>query len=268
MQAYVELKLSWSLFNKAPEALSPDERSRLARTARRQADLEERILRSSQAAAIIVPASTVDNRLVEIRQRYPSPEDYEQDLERIGLGESGVMEAIARDLRMEAVLEKVASGVPELTSTEAEIFYHLNPVSFERPEARRLRHILLTFDHPAGKQTARQTLENLRPRVWRVEDFGAAALRHSQCPTALQQGEMGLVKRGQLYPELEPGAFALGEGEISAVLESPIGLHIFRCDQIFPAGKMEFDQVRERIVEKLTDQRRRQAQREWIESLA
>lgn len=268
MQAYLELKLSWELFKKAPETLSAPERSRLHSVATQQTGIEQRILKSAQAGGVVVPQATLATRIAEIRARYPSEDDYRDDLQRIGLDEPRLAEAVARDLRVEAVLDKIASAVPVATEVDAEIFYRLHPQAFERPEARRLRHILITFGNTDEKAQAQRQLENLRSTASTADAFGAAALRHSQCPTAMQGGELGIVKRGQLYAELEPAAFALAEGEISTVQESPIGLHILRCDQIFAAGQIDFAQVKGRIVEKLTDQRRRQAQKDWIEGLA
>lgn len=268
MQAYLELKLSWELFKKAPESLSAPERGRLEQVARRQTGIERRILKSPEAAGVVVPEATLSTRLAEIRARYRNDDDYHADLDRLGLGKAGLAEAVGRDLLVEAVLDRIAAAAPVANEVDAEIFYRLHPEAFERPEARRLRHILITFGSPAEKSAARQQLETLRGTARSPEAFGAAALRHSQCPTAMQGGELGVVKHGQLYAELEPAAFALAENDVSVVLESPIGLHILRCDQIFAAGKMGFDEVKARIVEKLTNQRRRQLQKEWIAALA
>ncbi len=55
----------------------------------------------------------------------------------------------------------------------------------------------------------------------------------------------GVVEQQQLYFKLEPAAFALSEGVISAVLESPIGLQ-------------PFTEVCGKIIERHSD---------WIESL-
>ena len=107
----------------------------------------------------------------------------------------------------------------------------------------------------------------MRSTVKNAQKFAEAALRHSQCPTALEGGKLGTVKRQQLYAELEPAAFALAAGEISAVLESPIGLHIIRCDEILPSGMLPFAEVRQRIIERLTDKRRSEAQKAWIKAL-
>lgn len=99
-------------------------------------------------------------------------------------------------------------------------------------------------------------LEMLRSTLKNAEKFAEAALRHSQCPTAMSGGELGIVKRQQLYPELEDAAFGLPEGQISEVLESQIGLHIFRCDEVLPFATRPFPEVEASIIERLTDERR------------
>lgn len=267
LQGYLELKLSWQLFQKAPETLSDPERNRLLEVAARQNTLEQRILASAEAATVVVPAATLAQRIAEVRQRYPSEDDFVHDLERSGLNEATLGEAVERDLRVESVLEKVASASEPVSAVDAEIYYRLHPEAFDRPEARQLRHILITYNNDKEKAKALAQLDQLRSTVKNAQKFAEAALRHSQCPTALEGGKLGTVKRQQLYAELEPAAFALAAGEISAVLESPIGLHIIRCDEILPSGMLAFAEVRQRIIERLTDKRRSEAQKAWIKAL-
>lgn len=267
LHGYLELKLAWELFQKAPEMLSEPERHRLSEIARKQDSIEHRILTSPQAAQVVVPATTLASRIAEIRQRYPSAEEFAHDMERCELNETSLSEAVERDLRVESILEKVASATPEVNAVDAEIYYRLHPEAFDRPEARRLRHILITFNSGKEKIKGLARLENLRSKLTSAEKFAEAALQNSQCPTAMEGGQLGIVKRQQLYAELEPAAFELVEGEISAVLESPIGLHIIRCDEILPSGMLSFDEACPRIIERLTDKRRRSAQRDWIKAL-
>lgn len=264
---YLELKLSWAVFNKAPDTLDGPEQEQLLTLVQRQNLLEQRILASTEAAHVVVPDATRNNRFDEIKARYSGHEDFVHDLARSGLNEDSLSEAIARDLRMEAVLDKVAADTPAATETDAEIYYRLHPKAFDQPETRQLRHILLTFSSPAERISAEACLVDLCHQNLSAEAFGQAALRHSQCPTAMDGGKLGTVKRGQLYAELEPAAFVLNENEVSTVLTSPIGLHIIRCDAIEPGGMMPFETVCQRIIEKLTDERKAAAQRSWIKSL-
>jgi peptidylprolyl isomerase/peptidyl-prolyl cis-trans isomerase C len=264
---YLELKLAHELFKKAPDTLSESELSRLGEIAGKQARLEQNILASAAAARVVVPVPTIETRLNEIRLRYASPDDMTADLERIGLDADKLAEAVERDLRIEAVLDKLASAVPPVTEVDADIYYRLHPEAFDRPEARKLRHILITFSNPIEKAIAAETLESLRSTGKNAENFSQAALRHSQCPTAMEGGKLGTVRRQQLFPELETAAFALAVDEVSCVLESPIGLHILRCDEILPFGMLPFADACPRILGKLTEKRRREAQRDWIRNL-
>lgn len=265
---YLDLKLSWELFRKAPEALSPVEQGKLSSVAARQALIEHHILASAEAAGVVVPAGTLATRLAEVRGRYPREEEFHADLDRLGLDAATLAAAIERDLRVEAVLEKVAADVPAVSRVEAEVYYRLHPEAFDRPEARRLRHILMTFSSPLEKIAVRQRLNGLRPTLADGEAFAAAALAHSQCPTALDGGTLGVVRRGQLFESLEPAAFSLLEGEVGEVLESPVGLHLVYCEEILPSGLLPFDEVSDRIVAHLDDKRRRNAQRDWIKRIS
>ena len=155
LQGYLELKLSWQLFQKAPETLSEPERDRLHEVARKQNSIEQRILASTAAANVVVPAATLAARVAEVRKRYPSEDEFAQDLERSGLNETSLGEAVERDLRVESVLEKIASATAPVSAVNAEIYYRLHPEAFDRPEARRLRHILITFDNAQEKSQSR-----------------------------------------------------------------------------------------------------------------
>jgi peptidyl-prolyl cis-trans isomerase C len=271
LNIYLKLKLSWELFKKAPETLSAPERSRVAKVAAQQNSIEQHILASPDAANVMVPSTTLATRLGEIRQRYANEAEFIDHLEYIGINESELQQAVERDLRVETVLEKVALDAEAVSAVDAEIYYRLHLDAFDRPEARRLRHILITFDHAQERAKATAQLEALRSTLKNAkkagDHFAAAALRHSQCPSAIDGGQLGIVKRKQLYPALETPAFMLSVGEISEVLESPMGLHLLRCDEIFPSGLLPFVEVEAKIIERLTDKRRRAVQRNWIKSL-
>lgn len=262
--SYLHLKLSLALFKKPPRALSQEESAHLLKVAQRQKRMESMILGSGEAAGVVLSEAEQAAHLREIRARYSKHEEFLADLYQNGLDESDLEDAIARDLRVEAVLEKIAARVPEVTREEAREYYQQHPDAFTRPETRHMRHILVTHQDAAQKKAARMLLETLRAQIKTKEDFAAAALKHSQCPTALREGVIGSVKRGQLFPELEAAAFALLEGELSLPLESPIGVHLLFCDAIFLSMTLEFEAVKERIIAHLTNERRQACQWEWI----
>ena len=98
-------------------------------------------------------------------------------------------------------------------------------------------------------------------------NFGELALRYSQCPTAVEGGQLGKVPPGLLYEELEPVLFRMAEGSVSQPLRSPLGYHLFLCERVIPAEHKSFAQARDKIIEFLADTRRSRAQRQWIKQL-
>ena len=72
---------------------------------------------------------------------------------------------------------------------------------------------------------------------------------------------------GHLYPAVDAALFALDEGTVSDIIESPVGFHLVLCERIQPARALAFNQVRARIHSALEQRRRRDAQRSWIAEL-
>lgn len=267
MNAYLELKLAWELYQRPPQQLAAAESIALDATAARQRQLEAKILATPEAAQALVTPAAVAARLAEIRARYTDEDSFNVDLSGIGLSPSGLEAEIARDLRIEGVLDRVAAHAPMATAVDAEIFYRVHIARFTQPERRTLRHILLTFANAAEKSAALALLNDLRTRIADADAFGNLAMKHSHCPTALEGGLLGTLTQGKLYAEIDAVAFALAPGALSAPVETEVGLHLLRCDAIQPALVPEFAAVRTRIFQALNESRRKAAQKSWIKSL-
>lgn len=269
--AYLVLKLAQSLFGKSPAALAHAERARVDQVARRQREIERRILAAPESAGVHLPAASVDTALAEIRSRYATREELDAALDAAGLDLGALRTSIERDLRFEAVLERVSARTPAPSDTDTEIFYLMHRDRFRRPENRTLRHILITIDDavPGSTRTAAYaTIAAIRARVIATPScFADEALRHSQCPSAVEGGLLGTVRRGQLFAELEPTAFSLPLGEVSDIVESPMGFHIIHCVAIEDDSVIPFAAVREKIRTALVESQRARAQKTWIRQL-
>lgn len=269
--SYLSLKLAHELFRKSPEALDPGERSRVDAVAARQQEIERRILATPNAALVVLPAASIDASLKDIRDRYADEADFEADLARSGLTADALRAAVERDLVVEGVLEQIAAGAAPVSEVDIEIFYLQHRARFERPELRTLRHILVTVndDLPgSSREAARAKIDAVRQRLAKdAGRFAEQALKHSECPTAMNGGLIGRVPRGKLYAEVEAPAFALAAGELSEVVESPLGFHVVLCEAIESAGPLRLTEVRERIRVRMTEMRRADLQKRWIAAL-
>jgi nitrogen fixation protein NifM len=156
----------------------------------------------------------------------------------------------------------------EVSETDVEIFYLLHRDEFQRPETRSLRHILIAIEESragSDRAPARRKIDNVRARLLKSpQRFTELAMRYSDCATGATGGSLGEVSRGQLPPSLEKVAFSLSAGELSRVVESPLGFHLIHCLSIKPPGEQPLSSVREKIRAFLVDSRRRATRREWI----
>ena len=268
---YLTLKLAQELFKKPPASLDLEEKMRVEQVARRQLKIEQRILATPEAASVILPVSSLRQAEAEIRGRYESDAEFVADLERSDLDRVSLMQAIERELKVETVLERVASQAVEVSDTDVELYYLLHRDRFRRPESRTLRHILITIneDLPGSDRAAAfARIDEICARLKKSpKRFGEQALKHSECPTAMNGGLLGTMKRGRLYPELEAVAFALESGIVSDVVESPLGFHVLQCVAIEASCELPFATVREKIRERITESRRESAQKAWIAGL-
>lgn len=270
--AYLVLKAAQKLYGKAPAALHDDELVRAQDMASRQRRLEASVLAAPEARDAMVPQATLDAALQEIRGRYAAEDEFAADLARNGLDEAGFATALEREMRVEAVLEKVGTQAGQVSDMDVEIYYQYHPEQFRRPETRLARHILVTINEGIPENTraaARQRIDEIAARLAKEpQRFEEQALKHSECPTALDGGKLGELPRGKLFPELDRALFELKTGEMSGVLESELGFHILRCDAVIEAGVLTFAQAKPHIRKLLEQKRKRACQQAWLKGLS
>ncbi len=269
--AYLALKAAQKIYGKVPDALSPADFERVQNMAQQQHKLEARVLTTPEARDVMVPHSTLEAAMQEIRGRYAGEEEFVSDLARNGLDESSFAAALEREMKVEAVLEKVATQAARVSDMDVELYYQYHPEQFRRPETRLARHILITVNESIAENTraeAGKRIAIIQARLTREpQRFEEQALKHSECPTALDGGKLGDLPRGKLFPELDKALFELKAGEVSGVLESELGFHVLRCDAITEAGVLDYDQAKPHIRKLMEQKRKRVCQQAWMKQL-
>ena len=268
---YLSIKLARRLFDKPLEALAAAELARVKQVAKSQSEIEALILATPEAAQVMLPESSIAANVQEIRGRYASDDEYQAELDRIGLDADSLRHAVKRDMVVEAVLDKVSARAAFVSDTEVEIFWFMHKDRFKRNESRVMRHILITINETLSgneRNVALEKIQTIRERLLKSPTrFAEQALKHSECPTAMNGGLLGAVGVGQLYPELDAAAFAMSEGAISEVVETEMGFHILLCDSISPAHLLPYAEAGVKIRAHLEQQRRSVCQKSWINAL-
>ena len=271
VRAYTEFRLSHAMFGRAPAELDEAQQAKVSGVARRQMRIENAILEADPARGVTVPPSSVDAAVEQLCGRYDDVESFAEALRSFGMDEAMLREALARQLRVESVLERVSSRVAAVSEMDVQLHYHLRREEMRQPERRQASHILITINPQFPENTPERALHRMteiRRRLLKdPKRFSEQALKHSECPSAMNGGVLGNFKRGQLFPALEAALFALPVGGLSEPVETDLGLHLVRCDVIEPEQIPSFAEAAPGIRANIESQRRAICQRAWVKDL-
>jgi len=191
-----------------------------------------------------------------------------QEARRAGLDATPEARATLAGLRREAlakVLEqRLEAALPPATDEQVEAFLRANVALVRRGERLSLRHVFkrVAGQAPAGERArVRAEVEALRQRAIQGDDFGHLAREHSDSETAKFDGQIAPQARGQLPASVEDVVWSLAPGEISGVVETPIGFHVFRLEARLPADELPADEQRAWARLRLRHQARAEARR-------
>jgi len=183
---------------------------------------------------------------------------FEKFLKDSGLTEQDYTRRLEDQMAVKKFVEATIASKISVTDAEAKAFYDANPTKFEHPEEVRLRTILVTVDPKADEkqvEAAKQRAELARRGVNLGEDMAQLAKTTSDDPSKARGGDIGWVRKGMLLPDLEAPVWALKPGELSPVIKSNLGFHIFKMEDRRLAGKFSFEEVKNRLLANLKNER-------------
>jgi peptidylprolyl isomerase/peptidyl-prolyl cis-trans isomerase C len=271
IEPYTLLRAALSLFQKAPAELEQLQLRQVEVQAKNEYEIEGRVLSSSEATGVVISDTELDRAYKEVRGRFEDEDAFLAALSANGLDIDMLKAALYRQCKVDAVMDRVAARAPKVNEVEIGIFYHSHPEKFHKPETRQARHILISInpDYPDNTRDVawRRINEVLGTLKRKPHKFAELALKYSECPTAVQGGEVGTVGKGTLFPELDAVLFSLKEDVISDVVETEMGFHVIQCLKIIPAETMSLKKATPKIQQIMQDRYRRNCQRTWLASL-
>ena len=269
--SYTLLRASLSLFKKQPTELQEQELAQAKQQAANEYSIETRILKTPEAGSVIISEEELHKAYQEIRNRYVDEESFLIDLEKNNLTEVSLRSGLFRQCKIDVVLEMVAARSPTISEVEIGIYYHLHKEQFHRPELRDVSHIFISINPDYPENTYENALSRSQELYTKLQKkpykFADLALKHSECPTALQGGTLGTVPKGKLYPEIDAVLFKLKEEEISQPVQSEIGFHLVLCQKIQRAETLSLQKAIPKIRQMMSDRARQKCQRAWLSSL-
>lgn len=153
---------------------------------------------------------------------------------------------------------------------EIENYYLEHPDEFQTEEGYVIRHIFLALPRdpmPEVVEAVRKEAKRIRQEIVGGVSFAEAAAKYSQDSSAARGGWLGFFRKGALSKELESAIGTLEEGEVSAPIATPAGIHIVRLEERTTGGVRPLEKVRETIREKLFEEAAERQFEKWRRDL-
>lgn len=160
-----------------------------------------------------------------------------------------------------------------LSVSEEEIvsYYEANVDQFRIGEARHIRQIFFPVAEKAPKnedEAQRKKAEAVRQAVVQGgQPFADVAKKSSEGPAAPRGGDLGFIKKGEIFPEFEKIVFSLPVDKISNVVRTRVGYHVILVQEKRPGKVTPIDQVSGKIRNRLYAEKRAKRRREWLAEL-
>ena len=167
-------------------------------------------------------------------------------------------EDFEKNLLIRTIVDKVISPNIEVTEDEASDYYKEHAEEFARDEEFRALQITVRTE-----EEAIQLLELIK----KGEDFRELAEQHSLSPDKEDGGDLGFFMRGEMPESFEEAVSSIAEGEVSIVVKSPYGFHIFKLIEKRGKRVIDFSDVRDEIILSLQLEEGKSAFRNWIDDL-
>jgi EpsD family peptidyl-prolyl cis-trans isomerase len=166
--------------------------------------------------------------------------------------------ALRRDLMTRALLQEEIGNKVKVEEKDVEEYFRAHPEEFSGDQLR-LRHILVR-----SEDETKVALDRLATNE-RFEDIAKALSQDSA--TAAKGGDLGYLKREQMFPDFARAAFELKVGEVSRVVRTPFGYHIIKLVDRKKGQPLGYEQVKDQLQRRLLEERRTQRFQQWMKDL-
>lgn len=212
----------------------------------------------------------VEAEFDEAATHLPPGVTIEQALERSGTTAEEIKKQIRDSLPIKKFFDKLVDGTDVSDDDVAKFYEERKDDTFTKPEQIRASHILVTVASDASeedKAAARAKIEGLLAQIKDGADFAELAKANSDCPSKERGGDLDWFGRHQMVKPFEDAAFALADGEVSEIVETPFGFHIIKKTGNREAGVTPLEEVAGEIRDFLLNRKKGELVEEYTKSL-
>lgn len=230
--------------------------------------IEDRLL-ISEAKRLDIQVREVDitRRLEDTKKKIGSKKNFERALIEQNVSVKDLRARYKEQLMTRKMIDEKVGSTITITPLEVSEYYEAHKENFVQPEQIKLSNILIKPKPELPPAKASELAKNIVDQLKNGGDFPSFAKEYSVGPGAEEGGQMGYVGRGDLLPVIENVVFAMKPGEVSGVIQTGLGYHIFKVEDKIEHKVLALSEIRREVEEALFAEKARKKLRGWIDTL-
>ena len=203
---------------------------------------QEIINQAATGMRVTVTDKQITDRIAQLEKAYGGKKKVDDILKKQGMTRADLSQLMKDQLLDQAVYNKVVAGA-KVTDAEAQTYYGKNKSTYNTPETRTMRHILVKTQAEA---------DQVRALLAGGASWTTVAKKYSIDPGSKNSGgSLGVVKPGAMVPAFDKAAFALKLNVISQPVKTQFGWHIIQVTKITPGTTTTFAKAEASIKSQL-----------------
>lgn len=209
-----------------------------------------------KAKKIKIPDEKIDEEFKVVKEQYGSEDEFKEVLKSIGQTEEELRADMLAYLQMVELLKEYIDTSDETLKAD----FEANKSTYDQQEQVDADHILVD-DEALAKE--------IHGKILAGESFEELAKEHSTDynPDQENGANLGTFPRNTMVEEFEDVVFAMKKGEISAPFKTEFGWHIARVNDRIEFKEAKFEEVKDKVEEKVVGEGLEQAYTSWMEEM-
>jgi peptidyl-prolyl cis-trans isomerase SurA len=217
------------------------------------------VLYAADQAGVQIRPKAIDERVDEIKKRYPSYQAFLDALKQEGLTVSDVRKKIENQFKGQVIINAEVRSKITINPQEVTAYFNAHSDEFTLKPRVYLESVFVksTFGREAADKKINEAVDKLRAG----EDFKAVAASYSDLPS------VGEMTEEALLPAFKEQVDRLPIGAVSDIIEVPDGFYILKLEGRAPGAKATLLEVKDRIYQRLFEDKFKAKFQEWIAKL-
>jgi len=217
---------------------------------------EALILKEAKRLRVTLTEQEVEGEIMKTKNDYKG-ESLREYLNSQGISFEDWKERVKEKMLIEKTIRLGSHYSGVISTDDARVYYETHRNAYILPERVKARQIVV-----ASKMKAVKILRELKKGA----EFEKLAVENSLGPEGRFGGDLGYFARGDMPKEFNV-VFSMDKGQVTKVVKSPYGFHIFKVEDKTPARQLTFEEVVDDIKRKITQTKAEQRYYQSLEEL-